>query len=91
MRISRKNLQYLEFNFIFPDPIKQKITLEQAIIDLKDSVVPAKEGNKTNKELEYMEKGIQVLQEQGIDVFQLINDNNLGDSAAKVTQAIINL
>ena len=38
-----------------------------------------------------MEKGIQVLQEQGIDVFQLINDNNLGDSAAKVTQAIINL
>ena len=48
-------------------------------------------GNKTNKELEYMEKGIQVLQEQGIDVFQLINDNNLGDSAAKVTQAIINL
>lgn len=33
-------------------------------------------GNKTNKELEYMEKGIQVLQEQGIDVFQLINDNN---------------
>mgnify|MGYP004537113241 CR=1 FL=1 len=48
-------------------------------------------GNKTNKELEYMEKGIQVLQEQGIDVFQLINDNNLGDSVAKVTQAIINL
>ena len=46
---------------------------------------------KGNKELEYMEKGIQVLQEQGIDVFQLINDNNLGDSAAKVTQAIINL
>ena len=37
------------------------------------------------------EKGIQVLQEQGIDVFQLINDNNLGDSVAKVTQAIINL
>ena len=48
-------------------------------------------GNKTNKELEYMEKGIQVLQEQGIEVFQLINDNNLGDSVAKVTQAIINL
>lgn len=46
---------------------------------------------KGNKELEYMEKGIQVLQEQGIDVFQLINDNNLGDSVAKVTQAIINL
>ena len=43
------------------------------------------------QELEYMEKGIQVLQEQGIDVFQLINDNNLGDSVAKVTQAIINL
>ena len=38
-----------------------------------------------------MEKGIQVLQEQGIDVFRLINDNNLRDSVTKVTQAIINL
>ena len=28
----------------------EKITLQQAIFDLKDSVVPAKEGNKTNKE-----------------------------------------
>ena len=38
-----------------------------------------------------MEKGIRVLQEQGVDVFRLINDNNLEDSVAKVTQAIINL
>ena len=48
-------------------------------------------GNKTNIELEYMERGIQVLQEQGIDVFRLINDNNLRDSVTKVTQEIINL
>lgn len=48
-------------------------------------------GNKTNIELEYMERGIQVLQEQGIDVFRLINDNNLRDSVIKVTQEIINL
>ena len=47
--------------------------------------------NKTNIELEYMERGIQVLQEQGIDVFRLNNDDNLRDSVTKVTQAIINL
>jgi len=40
----------LNFKFQFPIPLKNKITLEQAIFDLKDSVVPAKEGNKTNKE-----------------------------------------
>ncbi|MDP2059225.1 MAG: DNA cytosine methyltransferase [Flavobacteriaceae bacterium] len=40
----------LGFKFQFPKPVKNKITLEQAISDLKNSVVPAKEGNKTNKE-----------------------------------------
>jgi len=40
----------LNFEFQFPQPLKEKITLEQKIGDLKDSVVPAKEGNKTNKE-----------------------------------------
>lgn len=40
----------LNFKFQFPKPVKEKITLEQAILDLKESVVPAKEGNKTNKE-----------------------------------------
>jgi DNA (cytosine-5)-methyltransferase 1 len=40
----------LNFKFEFPQPLKQKITLEQAILDLKDTVVPAKEGNKANKE-----------------------------------------
>lgn len=40
----------LNFKFQFPNPVKEKITLEQAISDLKNSVVPAKEGNKTNKE-----------------------------------------
>lgn len=40
----------LSFKFQFPNPVKEKITLEQAISDLKNSVVPAKEGNKTNKE-----------------------------------------
>ena len=39
----------LNFKFQFPNPEKEKITLEQAISDLKNSVVPAKEGNKTNK------------------------------------------
>lgn len=40
----------LNFKFQFPKPVKEKITLEQAIAELKNSVVPAKEGNKTNKE-----------------------------------------
>lgn len=40
----------LEFEFKFPNPLKEKVTLEQKILDLKDTVVPAKEGNKTNKE-----------------------------------------
>ncbi len=40
----------LDFEFQFPQPMKKKVTLEQKIADLKDSVVPAKEGNKTNKE-----------------------------------------
>ncbi len=40
----------LDFEFQFPQPLKKKVTLEQKIADLKDSVVPAKEGNKTNKE-----------------------------------------
>ncbi len=43
----RKNLS---FKFQFPKPLKNKITLEEVINDLKDSAVPAKEGNKTNKE-----------------------------------------
>jgi|TARA_B110000093_G_scaffold181191_1_gene224735 DNA (cytosine-5)-methyltransferase 1 len=40
----------LDFEFQFPQPLKKKVTLEQNIADLKGSVVPAKEGNKTNKE-----------------------------------------
>jgi DNA (cytosine-5)-methyltransferase 1 len=40
----------LGFEFKFPQPLKKKVTLKQAIADLKDSVVPAKDGNKANKE-----------------------------------------
>lgn len=40
----------LGFEFQFPQPLKDKVTLEQKIADLQNSVVPAKEGNKTNKE-----------------------------------------
>lgn len=40
----------LGLKFQFPKPLKEKITLKEAISDLKDNVVPAKEGNKTNKE-----------------------------------------
>ena len=40
----------LDFKFEFPQSLGQKVTLEDEISDLKNSVVPAKEGNKTNKE-----------------------------------------
>lgn len=40
----------LNINFQFPNPLDKKITLRQAIFDLRESVVPAKEGNKTNKD-----------------------------------------
>ncbi|QSS96677.1 DNA cytosine methyltransferase [Psychroflexus sp. ALD_RP9] len=40
----------LDFKFKFPKPLKEKVTLEQKIADLQNSVVPAKEGNKTNME-----------------------------------------
>lgn len=40
----------LKFNFQFPIPVAEKITLKQTIFDLTENVVPAKEGNKSNKE-----------------------------------------
>ncbi len=40
----------LDFNYKFPESKSKKITLEKAIFDLKENVVAAKEGNKTNKE-----------------------------------------
>lgn len=42
--------QDLDFEFQFPKPLNKKVTLEQKIADLQNSVVPAKKGNKTNKE-----------------------------------------
>jgi len=38
----------LRFKFKFPKPLNEKITLQDAISDLMDSVIPAKEGNRTN-------------------------------------------
>lgn len=43
----RKDLG-LKFQFPKPTTLENKITLEKAISDLKDSVLPAKEGNYTN-------------------------------------------
>ena len=40
----------LGIKFEFPKTTFPKITLEEAISDLKDNVIPAKEGNKSNKE-----------------------------------------
>jgi DNA (cytosine-5)-methyltransferase 1 len=40
----------LKCNFEFPKPLKNKITLEQAIWDLKDTAIPALPHNKTNDE-----------------------------------------
>jgi len=40
----------LGFKFQFPQDKKNKVTLRQAIFDLRDNVVPAKEGNRANLE-----------------------------------------
>ncbi|MEZ5346580.1 MAG: DNA cytosine methyltransferase [Pyrinomonadaceae bacterium] len=40
----------LKFEFQFPNPLNEKISLKQAIYDLKDTAVPAREGNKTNRD-----------------------------------------
>jgi len=40
----------LNTHFCFPEPIKEKINLVDAIFDLKDNVVPAKEKNHSNSE-----------------------------------------
>lgn len=40
----------LNFKFEFPKPLKEKVTLGQIIADLQNTVVPAKDDNKTNKE-----------------------------------------
>lgn len=40
----------LDFKFQFPKYKQDKVTLRETIYDLQNSVVPAKEGNKTNKE-----------------------------------------
>ena len=47
--------------------------------------------NKTNIELKYMEQGIQILREKGINVFKLVNDDNLKGNVFRVIQEIINL
>lgn len=38
----------LNFNFVFPKPLKQKLVLKDRIFDLQNSVLPAKEQQKTN-------------------------------------------
>ena len=38
----------LNFSFKFPKPLKQKTVLQDRIFDIKDSVLPAKDKQKTN-------------------------------------------
>ena len=46
--IGYRNDLKVKFQFPRPTTLKNKITLEQAILDLKNSVLPAKDGNYTN-------------------------------------------
>jgi len=60
----RKDLQC---NFLFPPPRTQKVSLQQAIGDLQDSVIPASDKNKTNGNMcnvlnhEYMTGGFSTI------------------------------
>lgn len=63
----------------------------QSRLKERDSLTRFEKDNKTNIELKYMERGIQILQEKGINVFKLVNDDDLKGNVFKVIQEIINL
>jgi len=63
----------------------------QSRLKERDSLTRFEKDNKTNIELKYMERGIQILQEKGINVFKLVNDDDLKGNVFRVIQEIINL
>ncbi len=63
----------------------------QSRLKERDLLTRFEKNNKTNIELKYMERGIQILQEKGINVFKLVNDDDLKGNVFKVIQEIINL
>ncbi len=63
----------------------------QSRLKERDSLTRFEKDNKTNIELKYMERGIQILQEKGIKVFKLVNDDDLKGNVFRVIQEIINL
>lgn len=63
----------------------------QSRLKERDSLTRFEKDNKTNIELKYMERGIQILQEKGINVFKLVNDDDLKGNVFRVIQKIINL
>lgn len=63
----------------------------QSRLKERNSLTRFEKDNKTNIELKYMERGIQILQEKGINIFRLVNDDDLSGNVIRVTQEIINL
>ena len=63
----------------------------QSRLKERDSLTRFEKDNKTNIELKYMERGVQILQEKGINVFKLVNDDDLKGNVFRVIQEIINL
>lgn len=57
----------------------------------RDSLTRFEKDNKTAIELEYMEQGVRILQEKGIDVFRIVNDDNLKGNVISVIEKIISL
>ena len=63
----------------------------QSRLKERDLLTRFEKDNKTNIELKYMERGIQILREKGINVFKLVNDDNLKGNVFRVIQEITNL
>lgn len=63
----------------------------QSRLKERDSLTRFEKDNQTNIELKYMERGIQILQEKGINVFNLVNDDDLKGNVFRLIQEIINL
>lgn len=48
-------------------------------------------GKRTSEELKWMELGLQILEEKGVNVLRLKNDSNLKDNVISVVEKIMNL
>lgn len=92
--VSEEFIMALNNEIIQPDlqiAVFSDSQIVQSRLKERDSLTRFEKDNKTNIELKYMERGIQILQEKGINVFNLVNDDDLKGNVFRLIQEIINL